>query len=700
MTTGESAFETQSQRPGPIRAPDFGWFAGIVALALVLRIVFVFQARSVVFFEHLVVDSRAYNDWAQRIAAGEWVGRGVFYQAPLYPYFLAVVEKAVGHDLLRVRMVQAGIGAISCGLIFLAARGFFSGAAGIVAGAMLAVYPPAIYFDGLIQKSVLDLFFSALLLWTLSRAWFDLCAPRWCGAGASLGLLCLTRENALILAPVLAVAALIHGSAHGLTVRAIRFAFFAAGMSLVLLPVGIRNRIVGGEFALTTAQAGTNFYMGNNANSTGMSSPLVAGRSNPHQEREDATRLAERALGARLSPAQVSRYWFGRAFAFIRDQPLTWLRQTGWKAALVINAYEVPDSEDQYFYERHSELLRTLDRAWHFGVLAPLAAAGVALTWRRRRELWILYLIWPTLALSVVAFHVYARYRFPLVPVMILFAAGAITSLGQVVRDKRWTELTAAGALAVIVAAASNWRIFAPGAHLALSYHNAGAALADAGELPRAVDYLRESLRADPNAVEPHAILGLTLARMGRPSEAIDELQTALTLNPNDAIAQYAIGTVYAESGSTVLASQHLARAVELDRLDRQAVMNLAAVLARMGQWSQAVERLRQGLASLPDDPVLECLLARMLATCPIDRLRDGSEAVRLAMDACRQTGSDVASLEALSVSLAEVGRFDEAVAAAQRASELARNQGDEEAANALLRHVSLFRSRRPLRVN
>ena len=30
-------------------------------------------------------DSHAYDAWAQRIAAGDWVGGDVFYQAPLYP---------------------------------------------------------------------------------------------------------------------------------------------------------------------------------------------------------------------------------------------------------------------------------------------------------------------------------------------------------------------------------------------------------------------------------------------------------------------------------------------------------------------------------------------------------------------------------------------------------------------------------------
>src|SRR5438067_1191844 len=83
-------------------------------------------------------------------------GRGVFYQAPLYPYFLAGVQLLVGHDAVWIHVAQAVVGSISCGLIFLAGKAFFSRPAGVIAGVLLALYAPAIFFDGIIQKSVLD----------------------------------------------------------------------------------------------------------------------------------------------------------------------------------------------------------------------------------------------------------------------------------------------------------------------------------------------------------------------------------------------------------------------------------------------------------------------------------------------------------------------------------------------------------------
>ena len=54
----------------------------------------------------------------KRIAAGDWLGQGVFYQAPLYPYFLGFLQLILGHNLWLIRLIQIALGAISCALIF------------------------------------------------------------------------------------------------------------------------------------------------------------------------------------------------------------------------------------------------------------------------------------------------------------------------------------------------------------------------------------------------------------------------------------------------------------------------------------------------------------------------------------------------------------------------------------------------------
>src|SRR5205814_8305136 len=117
----------------------------------------------------LIGDGKQYDLWAQQIAAGQWIGTEVFYQTPLYPYFLAISFEIAGHSLITVRLVQIFLGASSCALLGLAARRLFGDRAGWAAAGLLALYPPAIFFDGLIQKSALDLFLMTVILFTLAE---------------------------------------------------------------------------------------------------------------------------------------------------------------------------------------------------------------------------------------------------------------------------------------------------------------------------------------------------------------------------------------------------------------------------------------------------------------------------------------------------------------------------------------------------
>ena len=65
------------------------------ALALAVRLGHLWSWHDTALFTTPVGDARAYLAWAREIAAGDWLGREVFYQAPLYPYFLGVAAYAV-----------------------------------------------------------------------------------------------------------------------------------------------------------------------------------------------------------------------------------------------------------------------------------------------------------------------------------------------------------------------------------------------------------------------------------------------------------------------------------------------------------------------------------------------------------------------------------------------------------------------------
>ena len=141
----------------------------IFAVAFAVRLLHIWQIKSTPFFDVLMGDANGYDQWAQRLAAGDWVGTDVFYQAPLYPYFLGVVFAIFGRDLLIVRLVQAAIGSASCVLLGLAAERLFNRRVGLIAGLVLALWAPAIFFDALLQKSVVDMFFMCLTLWFMAE---------------------------------------------------------------------------------------------------------------------------------------------------------------------------------------------------------------------------------------------------------------------------------------------------------------------------------------------------------------------------------------------------------------------------------------------------------------------------------------------------------------------------------------------------
>src|SRR5262249_39705503 len=141
----------------------------IFLTALAVRLVHVWQMRGSPLFSALLGDSGGYDEWARRIAGGEWIGTDVFYQAPLYPYMLGVIYAVAGRHLLLVRVVQVLIGSASCVFLARAVERFVSRRASVAAGLMLALYAPAIFFDGLIQKSVLDVFFLSVGLPVLAE---------------------------------------------------------------------------------------------------------------------------------------------------------------------------------------------------------------------------------------------------------------------------------------------------------------------------------------------------------------------------------------------------------------------------------------------------------------------------------------------------------------------------------------------------
>ena len=624
--------------PGALVTGDFAMPAAAIFVgALVLRLIHLWQMRGTPYFATLLGDGRGYDQWAQRLATGDWVGTDVFYQAPLYPYFLGVIYAVAGHDLMAVRVVQAVLGSLAAILVAFAAARLVSRRAGIAAGVIVATYAPAIFFDGLIQKSVLDVFFVAVALAAIAglatgehdrkRLWFVL--------GVTLGALALTRENALVLVAVVSVWAWT-GVAHARVTRAAALGLFAAGLAVVLAPVAVRNAAVGGGLYLTTSQFGPNFYIGNHAGADGSYTALKFGRGSPEYERLDATELAERAAGRTLTPGEVSSYWSGRAWDYIRSEPVAWVGLMARKTALLVNATETIDTESQESHAEWSWPLQVLGPVTHFGVLVPLALIGVWVTWADRRRLWVLYAMGLAFAAATIAFYVFARYRYPLVPLLAFFAAAGVVQLRRAWDSRPRTEAAAVVAAAVTAAVVCALPLVSATRSRAITETNLGVAMHEDGRLTDAVSRYRRALEIQPDYVPAFNNLGVTLRAQGKVDDAIrtytdglrmrddypdlhynlanallavnrwdeaaEHLRKATAGTPDSAGAHNNLGTALAGKGQLTEAAVEFGVAVALDPTSSKAHRNLGNVLSGLGRPDEARTHLTQAVTLAPGD--------------------------------------------------------------------------------------------------
>ncbi len=649
----------------------------IFAVAMAVRLLHLWSIRDTVMFDVLMGDARSYDEWARRIADGDWMGSDVFYQAPLYPYFLGTLYTVFGRDLMAVRVVQAIVGSVSAVLLADAGHRLFSRRVGLVAGFGLALYAPAIFFDGLLQKTVLDVFFVCLSIWLTSRliARADSSVPDrtatwklWLALGASLGALSLTRENAIALVLVVVVWAISSGrtlrrehEAHEGSTKATKrtlhpVILLLAGLAVVLLPVAARNYAVGGGFYLTTSQFGPNFFIGNNPDSDGTYRALRPGRGAPEYERQDAVELAEQALGRTLTPAEVSEYWTDRALAFMTGQPVAWITLQLRKAALLFNLSEMLDTESQETYEDASPILRALARVGHFGVLVPLAAIGLVAAWPERRRLWPILAMAAVYAASVIAFYVFARYRFPLVPFLMLLAAAGVVFFPDLVR--RWpsrTRLAAGVALAVLIVLV-NRPLLSSARMRAITETNLGVALHEAGRYDEAVTHYRAATTVQPDYAPAYNNLGVSLRAQGKVDEAIAVYEQGLKLSDAYSDLHYNLANALLEQNRSEEAAAHLRLSLSGTERSAAAHNNLGMALAAEGRADEAAREFRAAIAAAPGDAVAHRNLGNLLANT--GRL---DEAIRELQQAAALAPADPAALYDLGSALLEAGRPEEA---------------------------------------
>lgn len=592
--------ELGQQGRGATERSDWLGFACVVALAAVLRVSYALASRHSPFFDHLDLDSRFYDLWAKRIASGDWVGDEVFFMGPLYPYFLALIYKVAGHSLLTVKIVQSLLGGLTAGIVYLLGRECFGVIAGLIAGFLAAMYVPFLFYDNSILFPVLATLLNTMMLYFLylgvvrgNTRWFAI-------GGMCAGLSAAGNASVLAFGPLAVGFLLIFGKMH-LRVRLKAVGFFVAGIAVIVAPIAVRNLVIGKDLVPLTSNAGLNLFIGNNQKSTGA---YVKPEGLDVFTDPSGRTIAEAARGGvALKPSEVSDYWTSRAIDFAKSNPADFASNMLRKVFLFWSVYEIPQIEHLPFEKRYSWLLRIPSPS--FGIVCPLGILGMFLSLRRRREAWLLFLFIMSYSVTIITFFVVARYRLPMVPALMVFAASSVVWWIRAGRQRRYKPLaySVLGFIALFAVVHINFYRIDPMSGFAQSYYRLGIIREDKGDLAGAMESYRRSLAIDRSIAAVHLNLGILLSRQHRYQEAKQELLEALDLDPDYARAYYNLGLVYSEEAVNDSALLMMDKALELQQDYSLAMLGKASIyyeLARFAASESLLVLLKDDL-SLPE---------------------------------------------------------------------------------------------------
>ncbi len=192
----------------------------------------------------------------------------------------------------------------------------------------------------------------------------------------------------------------------------------------------------------------------------------------------------------------------------------------------------------------------------------------------------------------------------------------------------------------------------------------------------REVADLGEAIRLDPANTDYRVARARSWSAQGRHEQAMADYDAAIRLRPQEAALYVARGDEWRRHLKLDLALDDYNRAIRLAPDDARAYICRALVAKQRRAFAQAVAELTDLTRIAPGNPEVHRVLARILATCYKDEIRDGGRAVQEATRACELTGwRDPDCLDTLAAAYAETGDYDSAVARQKQAIALARRE-------------------------
>jgi len=339
-----------------------------------------------------------------------WYGENVFPHEPFYAYFLAFSYRIFGHDVSWVFILQLLIGVLTNVLIYLITRRYFGDFAGCIAALMAVFFGPMMFFEMVLLRSSLAVFFTVLVAWLMGIALERRTFTAWILWGAATGLLItILGYVAIFFFLSLFFLGIFFFWERKMLLTAI--SGFILGTLLTISPVLVRNATVHAPL----------FSMSNNS-----AVGFITMNDKPFKSFEGwnadikiATDIMAKSDGKLIKAILPTLR--------THDNVMSYLKQVWGKFQATFSWFEIENNVNFYFYRALIPVLRWTFLS--FLIISPLALAGIILSVFRKKKAWPFYLLIPVFLAAMLGFMVLSRYRIVFAGLLIPFAAYTVSQL-------------------------------------------------------------------------------------------------------------------------------------------------------------------------------------------------------------------------------------------------------------------------------
>jgi len=344
------------------------------------------------------------------------------FRPPLFPFLWGLVYNVTRGSYTPIRVGMAMLSAVACAVAFLVGCRLFQGRGVPLLGALLgAFYPPLIWHGVHLMTEPLFILFTVLAVYCILRAGQEGSVAAAACAGAATGLAILSRSAIAGFVPVAAV--WLFWVRRQRQKRLVMPGLFCLLVAFIGLPWVLRNALVLSAFVPTTTDSGHGFYVANNERSLG-------DRRGFYIPADWAFLLGKGEQ--RLDEVTISRRLMNKGLAFVAAHPGQYVRLLVRRFFWLWRFYPHPG-----FVGRMQVVVYALS----YIPLFPFMVAGLVMAYARERErraeYWLVYLLVGYTTAVYTLFLATIRYRVPLMPFLLLFAAYAMQGLGRAVQTRR-----------------------------------------------------------------------------------------------------------------------------------------------------------------------------------------------------------------------------------------------------------------------